>query len=173
MSIDSCLIRVTSLELKSLQDQPESLPIFIQDLDKRSAFYTAKLADPVDRVLSVEEFTLSLLTDLYPLETPLAPLNRALRLGSHLLDGAHYGAGVVLFHTAEEVRVISEQLSQIPERDLRALFQEHAEDFRLAAAGYLDTDAAILEYQRAHFRQLVAFYQKAADQSNAMLLIVM
>ena len=147
--------------------------MFIEDLEEHATFFNPRLTDPVDRVLYVDEFTLSLLTDMYPLETPLAPLNRALRLGSHILDGAQYGVGGVLFHGADEVRAISKELTQIPESDLCVFYEEHATDFRLAAKGYLESDEAILKYQKAHSRRLVAFYQTAARQGNAMLLIVM
>ncbi len=173
MSIDSCLIRITALELKTLQEQPDSLSLFVESLEDYSALLDRKHDDPINRVLYVDEFTLSLLTDMYPLETPFAPLNRALRLGSHILDGAEYGMGIVLLHTGAEVKAISDELSRFPEQDLRARFEEHAADFRLAATGYLESDEAILQYQAVHFRRLVTFFQAAAHQDDAMLVLVM
>ncbi len=171
MSVEACLIRVTPPELKQLQDQPDSLDALIENLQEHSVFFNPNLDDPVERVLYVNEFTLSLLTELDNDSTPLAPLNRALIFGNHVLEGAAYGMGEVLFHTPEEVQVLARELSRLPESELRPRFESRAADFRLAAQGYLEGDDAILQHQQGHFKRLVEFYRGAAQEGDAMLVL--
>ncbi len=170
MSVDTCLVRVTALELKGLERHPESFTSFISDLRDKTVFFNPNLDDPVERVLYVDEFTRSLLTDMTALEEVFEPLNRALMFGGHVLGGESIGPAV--YHTADDVKAISSDLTDFAGENLQALVFRHAAEFRIAAVGFLNNDEAILAYQKAHFDRVCTFYRDAAQQSDAMLLLV-
>lgn len=171
MSVDTCLVRVTALELRELERHPESFTAFISDLRDNTVFFNPNLDDPVERVLYVDEFTRSLLTDMTALEEVFEPLNRALLFAGHVLGGESIGQAA--FHTADEVQALSREIADFPEENLRALISKHAPEFRISATGFLNGDEAILAYQKAHFDRLSTFYRHAAQQGDAMLLLVM
>ncbi len=170
MSVDTCLVRVTALELKGLERHPESFTSFISDLRDKTVFFNPNLDDPVERVLYVDEFIRSLLTDMTALEEVFEPLNRALMFGGHVLGGESIGPAA--FHMADEVKGISRELADFSEGNLRELVFKHAAEFRMVTVGFLDSDEAILAYQKGHFDRLSAFYRGAAQQGDAMLLLV-
>lgn len=118
----------------------------------------------------MDEFTVSLISHPFWEDTPFELLNRAIVYGSQILEGAVYGMGGVIYHAPDEEQAIAEELQRFPLEVLRTHFQDNADHLRMAASEFCKTDEAILEYQKARFSELVAFYQAAAREGNAVLI---
>jgi hypothetical protein len=163
---------VNPRQLKGLEAKPESLATIIEEMRERDVFFNPRLCDPLDRALYTDEFTLSLLTDLFPMEPPLQPLNEALVVADHILEGACYGYGAVLYHPTGEVQELAHALNRISEGDLR----ERAEQVREAGvSGPADWEdqPSLEKYQQAHFDRVRAFYREAAQHGDAILVLTL
>jgi hypothetical protein len=170
MSVEPCLLRLTPDEWARLSARPSSLFGFIEDGCATGRFdLTTSAAKPAGRLLHLDEFAMWLLTG-FDEDTPAC---RALvGWDGQLLDGAHYGHGPVRYRPPSAVRAIVHELSGVEERDLDLRFEERADDFRLAAAGFFNGDGEIRAYQRSHFDRLREFYRDAAAAGDYVLLMM-
>ncbi len=188
MSVDVCLVQVSPEQLASFEEQPAALTSFVEEV--ADGLSPQKLDDPIGRLLYVEEFAKSLLTDLVAAHSPFEPIHRAIIFLSHTLGNVGSEYGVTGFHTAEEVRSIYESLDSFAQADLQALVHSRLallrNSYSEADLEYLrayfqhihlvaeqtDIGEAVRQYQQVCFQRLVAFFKQASQQDNAMLLIV-
>jgi hypothetical protein len=187
MSVDVRLIQVSPEQLATLEKQPPTLQTFVEEMGEHLGLQ--KLDEPIDRLLCIEEFARSLLTDLAPLRSPFEPIHRAIMFPSHTFDGVGYEYGIG-FHTADEVRLLYESLDSFPQANLQALVESRLASLRevyseadfqylrtyfqgihLAGAERMDIGEAVRQYQQVCFERLVAFFKQASQQGSAMLLL--
>ena len=180
MSVNYCLIQISPEELKTFGEQASTCSAFVEEMAEH--FGLQKLDEPIDRMLYIDEFTKSLLTDLRAIHSPFEPINRALMFPSHVLDYAGYACNGVGFHTVDEVKSLSESLDKFAEANLQALLasrphahvqdlQAHFQYVHLLGAESMDDNEAVQQYQRAWFDRVVEFFGKVSRQGDAVLLI--
>jgi hypothetical protein len=185
MSVEYCVVRVTSHTFGQLQQQPEILQDLIDEfystsgeasqakgyIDSHNAITDSLvIAPPIVRTLYIDEFTTWLLVDFMEEDSPffvaLAGWSRA-----HLLESVSYGYGDIFYYSPEDAKPIAASLKDYATELLEARFREQAEDFRIASAGYLKDDQAILAYQRTFANLLRRFYNEAAQDGDFVLLL--
>ena len=170
MSFHPQVVQIAPDRLQEFGRNPEAYYQWVEEIQGEGVvFLQHDLADPADKALCVDEFVLSLLTDLSNEGTPL---HRALLSGSHILMGVEDGFGTVSYHTAAEVATLADALEQFPEDRLAQRFQEHAADYLMAANGIYNAQE-IRALQIGHFRRLQGFYRRAASRGQAVLLILL
>ncbi len=157
MSVDSCLVRVTSDELAQLQADPSLLHTPGSAIEERiqvlpSPDQWRMPSEPLGLSLFVDEFTRSLLTDFLDANSPLDPINRAVMFPSQFIDGE------VGYHTPAEVQSLAQELLGLPVEILDAWFQPRAKDALKVGGYFFKSIEDLLDYQHAQFRRLVAFY---------------
>lgn len=185
MSVEYCVVRIPPLEFEQLQHQPDVLQDLMDEfystaaeesqekgyVDSRRAVTDSPVIAPaVIRILYVDEFTTSLLVNFMEEDSPffvgVAGWGKA-----HILDGVSYGYGDISYYTPEEAKTVASSLNTYPDELLDERFRERADDFRIASAGYLKDDQAILAYQRMFANLLRRFYKEAAEDGDYVLLL--
>jgi hypothetical protein len=122
------------------------------------------------RTLHVDEFITSLLVDFMNDDSAFFIALAGWR-SAHLLEGVSYGYGDISYSTPEEAKSVTSSLNSYPDELLEERFREHAEDFRIAAAGYFHDDQAILAHKRTFANLLRKIYNEAAKDSDFVLLL--
>jgi hypothetical protein len=186
MSVEYCLVRVTSILFEKLQQQPEILQDLIDGFYNRSSEEnreksyidsrdvirgTGAPSSSVLQMLYFDEFTTSLLVNFK--DEGSAFFAALAGWGStHILDGSSYGYGEVSYYFPGEVTRVSLELNAFPETLLEAWFGQQADNFRLAAAGYFRNDQAILAHQHTFADLTRRFYNEAAHDGDFVLLLI-
>ena len=186
MSVEYCVVRVSPQGFESLQKQPALLQDLIDEFytgpsggelektyaDAREVIRgTTAGASRTLRMLYLDEFTTSLLVSF--LDENSAPFNAVAGWGrAHILQGLSYGYGHISYYVPDEVKTMASELKTYSQTLLEMRFWEDAENFRLASAGYLRDDQAILAHQRFFADLLRRLYNQAVQAGDFVLLLM-
>ena len=185
MSVEYCVVRIAPQTFEKLQQQPGRLQELMDEfyaapsggnlqktsVDSREVIRgTPAVVALALRVLYLDEFTTSLLVSF--MDESSALFGAVVGWGrAHTLEGVSYGYGDISYYFPDEVKKIAAELNAYPQRLLEERFHEEADNFRIAAAGYLKDDRAILEHQRLFADLLRRFYNEAAQMGDVVLLL--
>ncbi|MBC7818090.1 MAG: YfbM family protein [Planctomycetaceae bacterium] len=154
--------RLTPLELNSLRENPRSVMAFLYSADRSRP--------PENRHLDIEKswhvihFLLN--GDAWDGDSTLVNVV----LGGSDLSDEGFGYGTVRFLLPDEVREVSEALSDVPAFELLQRFDAEAlNDAEIYPHGWSD-DSKEGEYIRGHYVALQEFFDQAAKAGDAMLL---
>jgi hypothetical protein len=156
--------RVTSLELAALQQAPSGITRFLYPDDYESI--------PADRHLDLDKtwhaIHFLLTGDSWEGEQPL----RNAVLGGTPLGTTDVGYGPARFLTPTEVHAVAAALRTISIADIEAQFDlSKLATADIYPASWEDAEEE-LEYIRPYYRDLVNFFQRAAEADDAILLYI-
>ena len=172
MSVEPLLLRATPADVQGLRAAPASAADFVEDRwDERGRTWPPSAAPPdPSRMLLLDEYAFWLLGGFAD-ETALGQATTGDDLPP--IEGAAHGHGLVRVREPDDVARLAGELAAVPTDALRRIFEARADDFRLAAAGHLADDDAILAFQARCLARLQALHAAAAADGDAVLHLLL
>jgi hypothetical protein len=169
MSVDTKLYQVTQEELE-LFSKDKSAFLAFQEEVADSYFFPTTPPSADQRMMKIDEFSKSLLADS---RDDIYCVSIATTYGGNnpIKWGESMGTWMP-YLSVDEVKKLAEELEAYPLEELFARLDGIIEDTRINAAGFLDGDEAIRNYQIEQWNKVVEFYRRAADANRAVLVDV-